>query len=313
MVIFTDAVGRNFNTALTPRSRSEWYIRTQNPTLKMTSTRIELSFNKIKRLDDLSDLAEMLFPGNKNQQHAFLVIWISLKWADHRIVPNFSKAVDEQDITKRTLERVRAKMRRMGLIDHVSRFNAKHGYKEGWVLSTRFEKSLKQLTAKVTELKETTIGSKDKDLLSIQLAEARKEAARNHDQTDEVKHNKYVLRTSILVILMLAVIVAGRAETTTFGDYPLPPPLPGSYADKQRSTWAYQAGVLPGGMHFGTPVGFWHIFSGPSLDLYYPVRFPRHPGFYDPRAVIYQSQPYGSYLPEIPASPAGANKYWAVR
>ena len=45
----------------------------------MASTKIEFSFNKIARMSDLSDLAELLFPGNRNQQHAFLAVWISLK------------------------------------------------------------------------------------------------------------------------------------------------------------------------------------------------------------------------------------------
>ena len=49
-----------------------------NNQTKMTSSKIDFSFNRIRRLTDLADLAEMLFPNNRNQQHAFLVIWISL-------------------------------------------------------------------------------------------------------------------------------------------------------------------------------------------------------------------------------------------
>ena len=114
--------------ALTNRSRSRCPVSTQNPTLTlMTSTKVELSFNKIARLADLSDLAELLFPGNRNQQHAFLAVYIELKWADHHMVPNLGEIARKYGITKRTLERVRAKMRRMGLIDHVSRFNATYG------------------------------------------------------------------------------------------------------------------------------------------------------------------------------------------
>jgi len=47
----------------------------------MTSNKNEWSFNRIARLADLSDLAEPLFPGNRSQQHAFLAVWLSLKWA----------------------------------------------------------------------------------------------------------------------------------------------------------------------------------------------------------------------------------------
>ncbi len=138
----------------------------------MTSTKIELSFNKITRLTDLADLAELLLPGNRNQQHACLVIWISLKWADNDIVPNLATAAEKHGVSRRTLERVRAKLRRMGLIDYVSRLNAEWGYREGWVLSSRFERSLKQLAEKVGQVKENSVGSQEKDLLLLELLDS---------------------------------------------------------------------------------------------------------------------------------------------
>ncbi len=140
----------------------------------MTSTRIEFAFNKISRISDLSDLAEMLFPGNRNQQHAFLVIWISLKWRADNIVPNLSEAVGEHGVSRRTFERVRAKMRRMGLIDHVSRFSTRHGGREGWVLSSRLERALDQLADKVAGLMDASAQARDKDVLLLQLADARR-------------------------------------------------------------------------------------------------------------------------------------------
>ena len=79
----------DFNTAHLAVSRVKGRIRLQKPTLKMKS-KIDASFNRIARLSDLSDLAELLFPGNRNHQHAFLTIWLTLKWSDHRIVPNLS-------------------------------------------------------------------------------------------------------------------------------------------------------------------------------------------------------------------------------
>ena len=135
----------------------------------MTSTRIELSFNKVSRLTDLADLSELLFSRNRNQQHAFLVMWFSLKWAEHGIVPKLAGIAEKHGVSRRTLERVRAKMRRMGLIDHVSRFNAKHGYREGWVFSTRFERGLRQLAEKAGRLKEKSAGSQEKDLLLLEF------------------------------------------------------------------------------------------------------------------------------------------------
>jgi len=182
------AVPSDFNMAPTPRPRGEDHIQTRNPTLKMTSSKIDLSFNRIRRLTDLADLAELLFPGNRNQQHAFLVIWISLKWAHHHMVPNLSEIAAEYGVSKRTLERVRAKMRRMGLIDHVSRFTRRFGYREGWCLSTRFEKALKQLAVLADQFKNTNVGSQDKDMLILQLAQARRDAVRV--DSDSIENNE---------------------------------------------------------------------------------------------------------------------------
>ena len=50
-------------------------------------------------------------------KEAFLAVWISLRWDNHRMVPNLAEAVERNGISRRTLERVRAKMRRMGLIE----------------------------------------------------------------------------------------------------------------------------------------------------------------------------------------------------
>lgn len=160
-----------------PGPRAEGPILTAKPTPKMTSTRIAWSFAKTARMTDVSDLAELLFPGNRNQQHAFLVVWFTLKWEPARLVPNFTPAAQRHTISRRTLERVRAKLRRLGLIDHVSRFSARHGGHEGWVLSARFERSLRLLAEKVTAFREGQEAARDKELLLIELADARRAAA----------------------------------------------------------------------------------------------------------------------------------------
>lgn len=148
----------------------------------MTSTRIAWSFAKTARMTDVSDLAELLFPGNRNQQHAFLVVWFTLKWEPARLVPNFAPVAQRHTISRRTLERVRAKLRRLGLIDHVSRFSARHGGHEGWILSIRFERSLRQLAEKVTVCREGRDTSRDKEQLLIELADARRAAANQGKQ-----------------------------------------------------------------------------------------------------------------------------------
>ena len=105
-------------------------------------TKIEFGFNKISRIDDLADLAALFFPHNKRHQKVFLAIFIELKYADNQFLPNLNYTCDKYSISRRLLEIVRSKMRRLGLIDHVSRFNSKYGYREGWIFSTRFSKSI---------------------------------------------------------------------------------------------------------------------------------------------------------------------------
>lgn len=144
----------------------------------MTSTKIDLTFNKVSRLRDLADLAELLFPGNRNQQHAFLVVFVAMKWADHRMVPNLEAVARKHDVTRRTLQRVRAKMRCLGMIDRVSRFNVNYGGREGWILSGRFERCLRMLAERIGEFKDTARGSQEKDMLIIDFAAAGHREAR---------------------------------------------------------------------------------------------------------------------------------------
>ncbi|MCC6508081.1 MAG: hypothetical protein IT423_03175 [Pirellulaceae bacterium] len=136
----------------------------------MTSTKIDCSFNKVAKLQDLADMAELLFPNNRNQQHAFLVVWLAIKWSPHRLVPNLQFVATQHGISRRTLERVRAKMRRLGLIDHVSRFNKAYACREGWILSGRFERSLRELAERVAGLKAQKQSSRDKDEMMLGFA-----------------------------------------------------------------------------------------------------------------------------------------------
>lgn len=151
----------------------------------MTTTRIELSFNRIARIADAADLAELLFPGNRNHQHCFLAIWFALTWAPHGMVPNLTEVATRHGITRRTFERVRAKLRRIGLIDHVSRFDKTFGYREGWILSHRFERSLRVMADRVAELGQPAPDAREKDAMMLRYAAALRgtgSASRNANQ-----------------------------------------------------------------------------------------------------------------------------------
>jgi len=111
----------------------------------MPSTKIELNHNKISRVQGLDEWANLLFPGNRNHQKVFLSVFIELKYAPDHFLPSLAFLCEKYGISGRMLETVRSKMRRMGHIDHVSRFNQRYGYREGWVFSTRFKKSCERL------------------------------------------------------------------------------------------------------------------------------------------------------------------------
>ena len=135
----------------------------------MASAKIDLNHNKIARIQDLDELAGVLFPGNRHHQHILLAVFVELKWAEGQFLEALEPVADKYGISHRSLETVRAKMRRLGLIDHVSRFGQKHGYREGWVFSNKFVHALEKLASlavKFRECRNAMQERKDRDLLS---------------------------------------------------------------------------------------------------------------------------------------------------
>jgi len=133
----------------------------------MPSTKIELNHNKIARIQGLDELAKLIFPGNRNHQKVFLAIFIELKYAPNEFLPHLASLCDKYGFSPRMLETVRSKTRRMGIIDHVSRFNKAYGYREGWVFSSRFSLALKrlgELTKSFRERKDALQEQKDRNL-----------------------------------------------------------------------------------------------------------------------------------------------------
>ena len=120
----------------------------------MPRTKIDLSHNAISRAEDLDELAAILFPCNRRHQRIFAALFIELKWADGQFLPSLDWIAQEHNLSRRVLETVRAKMRRMGLLDHVSRFNKRYGYREGWVFSRKFGRALGRLADLAANLKE---------------------------------------------------------------------------------------------------------------------------------------------------------------
>ena len=131
------------------------------------STKIEFNHNKIARIQGLDEIAKILFPGNRNHQKVFLAIFIELKYAPQQFLPYLTPLCDKYGFSYRMLETVRSKMRRMGIIDHVSRFNKAFGYREGWIFSSRFSRALSRLadvTQGFRERNDALQERKDRDL-----------------------------------------------------------------------------------------------------------------------------------------------------
>jgi len=112
------------------------------------STKIDFRYRRISRIGDITDLVEMLFPGNRNQQHAVARILLALK-ATSEPIRSLSYLEDRYDISRRTLQRTRAKLSRLGLIEHVTWMNTRHGGREGWKFSSRMSTALRQLADKI--------------------------------------------------------------------------------------------------------------------------------------------------------------------
>ena len=106
------------------------------------STKIDFRYRRISEIDDVTDLVAMLFPGNRNQQHAAARILLALRAAKQPI-PTLADLECRFGISRRTLQRARAKLARLGLIEHVTWMNSRHGGQQGWILSSRMSGALR--------------------------------------------------------------------------------------------------------------------------------------------------------------------------
>jgi hypothetical protein len=139
-------------------------------------TKIDFHHRRINQISDFTELIEMLFPSNRNQQHAAACIFFELKWANF-IVPNLAYIENKYCVTHRILQRARAKLTRLGLIEHVSYLNSRYGGQHGWKLSSRLEMALRQLAEKCAGFKNKGTSSKEKDLMLVELMDARRNTA----------------------------------------------------------------------------------------------------------------------------------------
>lgn len=135
------------------------------------TTKISFRYRRIGQVEDITDLAEMLFPGNRNQQHAAARVLLTLKTADG-LVRSFAGLERRFGISRRTLERTRAKLARLGLIEHVTWMNSRHGGQQGWKLSGRMSTSLRQLAHRLDQWRSDKRADRcEKDAILVNLLE----------------------------------------------------------------------------------------------------------------------------------------------
>jgi DNA-binding HxlR family transcriptional regulator len=119
------------------------------------STKIDFRHRRISQLADITDLVGVMFPGNSNQQHAAARILLLLKQSTSPVA-SLADLETQFRISRRTLQRTRAKLSRMGLIHRVSWLNARFGGREGWQLSSRMSGALRRLADWLDEWKRDT-------------------------------------------------------------------------------------------------------------------------------------------------------------
>jgi hypothetical protein len=105
-------------------------------------TKIEISPAIVRGISGLDDLARVFFPDNRNHRRAFVALWLGIKYGDGQFLPSNHDLTARCGISARTLEIVRAKLKKLGLIKRVSHFNPSFGSQSGWVFSPKFRHSL---------------------------------------------------------------------------------------------------------------------------------------------------------------------------
>ena len=138
-------------------------------------TKIDFHHRRISQLSDYTDLLGVLFPGSRNQRYAAACIFCELKWAKG-MVPNLAYLERKYGISRRVLERARAKLTRLGLIEHISYLNSRYGGQHGWKLSSRFETALRQLAEKCSRLRDEATSSREKDQVLLGLVGAEQDS-----------------------------------------------------------------------------------------------------------------------------------------
>lgn len=132
-------------------------------------TKIDFHARRLVEARDMIDLVVALFPTSRNQQRAAAHLLVELKYAGE-LLPSLNHVAKRAKVSPRTLQRARAKLRRLGLIDFVTWMNRRHGGEEGWRLSTRFSQAARTMADQFEQWRQRNeAASKRRDLILCNL------------------------------------------------------------------------------------------------------------------------------------------------
>jgi len=129
------------------------------------STKIEINKDKIYRISDPIQLAEIFFPAKNAHQKraAFLAIFFEIKNAKDQKLDTTDHIANTYGLSQSSVTKARTKMTRIGLI------RKRDGY---WIYSSVFGKSLRNLLTKIEayQLPAQTDQEEDRERVYIEIA-----------------------------------------------------------------------------------------------------------------------------------------------
>ena len=148
----------------------------------------------VRGISGLDDLARIFCPNNRNHQRAFLAIWLGIKYAEEQFLASSTDLRARYGVSSRTIEIVRAKMKKLGLIQRVSHFSPAFGGRSGWVFSPRFRHALSAFGEILKDAAEPSVGAlsrhKDENSLHyISSGRLRKSRVRRFDSDRAIEYS----------------------------------------------------------------------------------------------------------------------------
>ncbi len=120
------------------------------------TAKIRFGWRRVRQIADVTELVAALVPGNRNQQYAAARMLLLLR-ATREPMASFTALEREFAISRRTIERTRAKLAALGLIERVTWMHRRYGGPEGWVLSSRLSTGLRQMAQQIDQWRRTAL------------------------------------------------------------------------------------------------------------------------------------------------------------